>query len=99
MLVSGMRTEKEGEAREMYVDHLRAPRAGVRCSKAYRSKKYVIDPEDNEPIVVLGSGCPIIPLEPDEIVVSKDGDVVKPTGRFFRTAETINPYHIVLDMF
>lgn len=74
-------------------------RAGVRCSHANRSKKYVLDPEEGEPIILVGAGCPVISLENDEQVVSKDGDVIRPTGRFFRTAETIDPYHIIFDMF
>lgn len=78
---------------------LRSMRVGVRCSRGYRSKKYVIDPEEGEPLVMVKEGSLITPLEDDEIVVSKDGENVRPTGRFFRTAETIDPYHIILDMF
>ena len=83
----------------MFVERLLAPRAGVRCYKAYRSKKYVIDPQEGEPVILVKKGCAIIPLKPSEIVVNKDGEIVKPTGRFYRTAETIDPYHVVLDMF
>lgn len=78
---------------------LRSARAGVRCSKRYRSKTYVVDPKEGEPIILVKEGAIITPLEDDEIVMSKDGEKVSPTGRFFRTAETIDPYHIILDMF
>ena len=33
-----------------------------------------------------------------EQVLSPDGESILPTGRFFATAETINPYHLVLDI-
>lgn len=82
-----------------FVDRLRSRRAGVRCSRGYRSKKFVIDPEEDQPIVLVKEGCLITPLEDGEIVVTKDGEEVHPTGRFFRTVETIDPYHIILDMF
>lgn len=78
---------------------LRSARVGVRCSKRYRSKTYVVDPKKGEPVILVKEGAIITPLEDDEIVVSKDGENVRPTGRFFRTAETIDPYHIILDMF
>lgn len=32
------------------------------------------------------------------IVVDKDGEEIKPTGKFYRTVETIDPYHAVLDI-
>lgn len=81
------------------VRHLEHDRIGVRCMRSHRSKRFVLAPEEEEPILLIGAGCPIIELEPDECVVSESGETVKPTGRFFRTAETIDPYHIVFDLF
>lgn len=81
-----------------YAYPLRDVRAGVRCSKMYRSKKYVIDPAEGEPVVFVKKGTLVTPIGYDEVVVSKDGESVRPTGRFFRTAETIDPYHIILDL-
>ena len=83
----------------MITKRLTADRVGVRCQKKHRSKHYVIDPPETDPIVVMGSGCPIVELQPGEVVVSQDGEIVKATGRFFRTAETIDPFHIVFDIF
>ena len=82
-----------------FLSHLKNDRIGVRCFRAHRSRKFVLDPEEKEPIVLIGAGCPIISLEENEQVVTGDGEVVPPTGRFFRTAETIDPYHIIFDIF
>ena len=65
----------------MITKRLTADRVGVRCQKKHRSKQYVIDPPETDPIVVMGSGCPIVELQPGEVVVSQDGEIVKATGR------------------
>lgn len=84
----------------IYAYPLGSSRVGVRCSRARRSpKKYVIDPEKGETLVLVKKGALITPLECDEMVVTEEGEKVRPAGRFFRTAETIDPYHIILDMF
>ena len=32
-------------------------------------------------------------------IVDDNGEEIKPTGRFLISAETIDPYHLVVDMF
>lgn len=82
---------------QMIKDCITKPRAGVRCKK--EGSKYVVDPKKDEPIIVARAGCYIVPLTSKETVVSKDGALVSPTGKFWRSAETIDPYHIIFDMF
>jgi hypothetical protein len=79
--------------------HLSSPKAAVRCTHAYRSKRYVLLTGQPDSIVVLKAGCPIVALNDDEMVVSKDGEPVNPTGRFYITADTIDPYHYLFDIF
>lgn len=81
----------------MFVDHLRADRVGVRCYK--KGRKYIIDPEKGELLVFVKAGCPIVLLKDTDMVVGPNGEQAKPTGRFYRSAETIDPYHIIFDVF
>lgn len=32
-------------------------------------------------------------------IVDNEGNVIEATGRYYITAETINPYHLVIDIF
>ena len=54
-------------------------------------------------IVVVKSGTFVMPVDfisNDFEVYDKEGkEVIEQTGRFFITAETIDPYHIILDIF
>lgn len=75
---------------------LRSDRAAVKCTHKFRSKEYV--PIEGS-IVVIKAGCPVVPLLEDEVVVTSDGVRLNPTGRFFITAQTIDPYHLLLDIF
>ena len=38
-------------------------------------------------------------LPDDWKIVDDNGEEIKPTGRFLISAETIDPYHLVVDMF
>lgn len=77
---------------------LQNPRAAVRCTHAFRSKRYVVTQGENS-VCVLKAGCQIVALNDDEIVTTEDGEQLKPQGRFYITAETIDPYHLLLDIF
>lgn len=50
-----------------------------------------------ESIALLAPGTPI--LIPEKIEVMCNGEEVQPSGYFAITAETIDPYHFILDMF
>ena len=79
--------------------HLNRDWAAVRCTHAYRSKQYVLLTNQSDLIAVVKAGCPIVALNDDEIVVTSTGERVNPTGRFYITAETIDPYHDLFDIF
>ncbi len=81
-----------------YAKRIDSVKAGVRCSHRPGSRRYVIDPEDGEPIVFVKAGTMIVAFDSRDSVVTKEGEAVEPTNRFYRTAETIDPYHIVLDI-
>lgn len=81
-----------------YTKMLYSPKAGVRCSHKPGSRKYVIDPEESEPIVFVKAGASVALLDEKDEVVSQNGEKVTASHRFYRTEDTIDPYHIVLDM-
>lgn len=81
------------------LQHLNHNRVAVRCTHAYRSKQYVLLPGREDSVVIIKAGCPIMELCDGETVVTVDGEKVQPTGRFFITAETIDPYHYLFDIF
>ena len=81
---------------------LNKERVGVKVERfgSKREHKYKIT-EDS--IVMVKNGTLVIPvnfLSDDFKVYDKEGkEVIEPTGWFFITAETIDPYHIILDIF
>jgi len=80
-----------------YTKMIDAPKAGVRCRRQPGRRKYVIVPEEGEPIIFARAGTEVMLLDDDQ-VVTKAGEPVTPTERFYRTVGTIDPYHIVFDM-
>lgn len=57
-------------------------------------------------VLIPGSGIGILPEGtlmtslPDYVrVVTPDGEVLQPTGKFYATVETIDPFHAVVDLF
>lgn len=81
---------------------LNKERVGVKVERfgSKREHKYKIM-EDS--IVVVESGTLVMPVDfisNDFEVYDKEGkEVIEQTGRFFITIETIDPYHIILDIF
>lgn len=81
---------------------LNKERVGVKVERfgSKREHKYKIT-EDS--IVMVKNGTLVMPvnfISDDFKVYDKEGkEVIEPTGRFFITAETIDPYHIILDIF
>ena len=82
--------------------YLSNKRVGVKVERfgKQREHKYKISEQE---IIIVKEGTAIIPLEQisDKAqVYSIDGaELIEPTGRFYITAETIDPYHIILDIF
>ena len=71
--------------------------AGVQVRRENNRKDYVLDDETDEPLVLVRPDTLLVKLDKEQ-VLSPDGESILPTGRFFATAETINPYHLVLDI-
>lgn len=62
-----------------------------------QGRKYVITDETGYPITGVKPDTLLIEISPDQIA-SQDGQPIAPSGIFYLTAETIDPYHIVLDI-
>lgn len=70
---------------------------GVQAKRNKRKTKFFLDDEAEAPIVMVKEGTFLVPLD-EELVLAPDGEPIPPSGRFFATAETIDPYHLVLDI-
>lgn len=81
-----------------YTKLLTKVKAGVRCVHKRGRNEFVLDPEAGEPIIFVRAGTLVVRLAEKEKVLSQDGEELKATNAFYRTAETIDPYHIVFDM-
>ena len=68
--------------------------AGVLCKRNPGRRKYTVTNE----IVFMKADTEFIEIENSDLVVDLDGNPVKPDGRFWRTASTIDPYHVIVDM-
>lgn len=74
---------------------LRLNYAGVIVKKGKRA--YFLTDEVGEPLTSVKAGTLLVELE-EENVCNPDKQAIQPTGRFYRTAETIDPYHVILDI-
>lgn len=74
---------------------LRLNYAGVIVKKGKRA--YFLTDEVGEPLTSVKAGTLLVELE-EENVCNPDKQAIQPTGRFYRTAETIAPYHVILDI-
>lgn len=71
--------------------------AGVQVKRGNSKKVYVLDDEAEEPLVLVKANTLLVELD-EEKVLTPGKETVKPMGRFYATAETIDPYHLVLDV-
>jgi tRNA A58 N-methylase Trm61 len=71
------------------------PRVCVKVKRIGRSRKYEIQ----EGIHVLKPDTVVTDLPESWKIVDADGNEVRPTGRFVITVDTIDPYHLVADLF
>lgn len=58
----------------------------------------MLDDEAEKPLVLVKPGTLLVELDDEQRVTLPDGEVLNPTGKYFVTAETINPYHLILDV-
>lgn len=59
---------------------------------------------ENQYRIVPGSICLVAAStlmfeQPERQILDEDGEEIVPTGRFLWSAETLAPYHLVVDMF
>lgn len=52
-----------------------------------------------ERILVLGGDVELAKVPTDIVVVDGEGKVVKPSGEFYVTIETFDPFHALVDLF
>lgn len=71
--------------------------AGVQVKRGNSKKVYVLGDEAEEPLVLVKANTLLVELD-EEKVLTPGKETVKPMGRFYATAETIDPYHLVLDV-
>lgn len=76
---------------------LESPHATVKVRRD--GNAFIVDPKIEEPVIVVKAGTKTIPLDTNERVVDPDGNEVPATGRFYRSTETIDPFHLIFGMF
>lgn len=59
--------------------------------------KYQLDTRYNPPLVSVKAETMLVEMPQNKPLIL-DGKTMKPSGKFFRTADTIDPYHIILDI-
>lgn len=61
-----------------------------------KGKKYQIIPGE---IVIIKSNTKVAELSGDYEIINEYEEKIMPTGKFLITTETIDPYHLIIDMF
>lgn len=80
----------------MYSRRIGQEKAAVKVEKIKGTKQYRIVPGE---ISIVRSDAVVAELPRDCSVVNDVGKEIKPMGNFLITTETIDPYHLVIDMF
>lgn len=75
---------------------LRNSRAAVKV-KRIDNRKQIYEVVQGE-IFIVPAGTMML-IRPDAQVVDDEGNGLEPTGRYLFTADTIDPFHLVVDMF
>lgn len=81
----------------LMVRTLETPHVAVKVRR--KGNNFIVDPAIKEPVIVVKAGTQIFPLESEERVVDTDGNMIFATGRFYRSVETIDPIHLIFDIF
>lgn len=73
--------------------------AGVRVNAtAVKGNVLVVDPEPEAPVFLVSRDTQFTVLPPGYEVRQADGDIVEPSGTFVVSAETCDPFHILMDV-
>lgn len=80
----------------MYSRRIGQEKVAVKVERIKGTKQYRIVPGE---IGVVRSDTVVAELPRDYSIVNDDGEEIKPMGNFHITTETIDPYHLVIDMF
>ena len=67
------------------------------CWRTSQTRQESIHAGAKEPVIIVKPNTLLIELD-NTPILTPDKQQVKPTGKFYVTAETIEPYHIVLDI-
>lgn len=67
------------------------------CVKVKRNKHKLELCDDG--LYMLPAETILCPLPENDIIVDRDGLELNASGRFYITAETIDPYHLAVDLF
>lgn len=76
---------------------LNRDRVGVRCRHV--KDRFIVNPEPDEPVCLVKAGTQLRRLECGETVETEHGEQLPATGQYWVTATTIDPYHLMLDLF
>ena len=76
---------------------LERDRIAVRC--VHRKNKFILDPEPGQPVCAVKAGTELRRLEYNETVETPEGELLPAFGQYWVTAGTIDPYHLILDIF
>ena len=71
-------------------------RAAVQVKRVGRTNRFRVVEGS---LCMIKQGELVSNLPDDWKIVDDNGEEIKPTGRFLISAETIDPYHLVVDMF
>ena len=71
-------------------------RVAVQVERIGRTRSFRVIPDS---ICMIKQGTLVADLPDDWKIVDEDGKEIKSAGRFLISAETIDPYHLVVDMF
>ena len=82
--------------KEKYSYPLKQKRVAVEVRRINRSNKFQVVPDK---ICMLKEGTLVSELPSNFKVVDEAGNEIKALGRFLISVETIDPYHLVTDMF
>lgn len=81
---------------------LTTPRAGVLVERFGDKRKHLYRIAKDEPLCLIKPLTTLLPLTEvcaNAQIIDNDGQPIPAIGKFYITAETIDPYHIVTDWF
>lgn len=80
----------------MYDYRIGQERIAVKVERIKGKKQYQIIPGE---IFIIKSNTKVAELSGDYEIINEDEEKMLPTGKFLITTETIDPYHLIIDMF